>query len=190
MSVSISLEPIRVALFDWLHASVNSDGAGLTLAEGDANAIPVIRAEDDQVRPNRLFIEYKFLTGFNKIGERDQLRYSESDGSFKLKGEREFTVTVNIVGVNAADCAAQIVSCMESPAICDGLRSAGLATRNQLTVADASVFQETDFEERAVLDVVFGVALEKLDPVTFIELVKFTNGLPGGEDFQVDLVDP
>jgi len=169
----LNFDPIRDALYDWIYASING-----SLAEDADGVIQVIRAEDDEVRPSEGFVEYKFLTSFIKLG-RDELRWDSDLSSFFIKGQREFTVSINVVGEKSHECAAEIIMGLESPTIRDVLCAAGLAFRGQESFQDVSQFLETDHEERQVLDFRFGVTLEKLDAVTTIDSVELTNKLGG-----------
>lgn len=178
--ITLNFDPIRDAIFDWLHASLNG-----TLEEGDANEIPVIRSEDNQVRPKTGFVEYKFLTSFLKIG-RDEVIYDEDNTTFKVRGQREFVVTINVISSKdpdqpsynkAAEWAAEIMGSVDRPSICDILVAAGLSVRDDDAFTDASVFLDTDHEERQVLDFRFGIALEKVDAVTTIDSVQLKNQL-------------
>ena len=191
MSNFIDFEPIKVTLYDWLNSAVNSGD------DTTDDAVPIIRAEaeGDGPRPDegKLFIEYKFLTGLVKIGGKDELKPKldsggnpTPDGVFLLRGQRSVTVSVTCFGENAAGCMAVIQQSLSSPVECSILRAGGLAVRNDEAIADATVFQETNFEERATLDVVFGFTLEsEIDPGT-IESTEFTSNLPGGKKSTID----
>ena len=177
-------EDLKVAVFDWLHNALNFQN-NVLLEENSPDAVPIFRAESDAIRPERLFVEFKFLTGLNKIGTRDEL-LNAAGNTFKIRGQREITVSVNVIGVDAPIYAALIEQSLESPRIQDILRSAGLAPRVHENIADQSVFQETSFEERAVLDVIFGLSLELADAITYIESVEIKSDLPGGTTQIVD----
>lgn len=167
--VSVNFDPIRNAIFDWLHTAVNG-----SLVEGDANAIPVIRAEDNELRPTSGFIEYKFLTSFNKVG-RDEVFYNSTENSFSVRGQREFVISVNIIGDKSAECAAEILGSTDRPSICTILSNAGISIRDDDSFSNVSVFQETDHEQRHVIDFRLGTALERLDAIEVIESVELKN---------------
>ncbi len=181
-----TFEQLRVAIFDWLHQSLNSQsfdlaGVPTVLPEGDENAVPVLRSEDDAIRPERLFVEFKLLTGLRKVGAIDELQYRATGDKFVSKGQREITVSINIVGEGAQECMAKIQNSLNLSYNQQLLRAAGLSVRQDEAVADTSVFQETNYEERAVFDVIFGVAVETDDPVSRIEDVELESNLAGGQ---------
>ena len=179
MSQFFDFEPLKVAIFDWLNQAVNAG-----VAEGADNTTPILRAEDDSVRPQEgvLFIEYKFLTGLVKVGNIDEKFSKDGDPTkFILRGQRNITVSVTCFGTNAAGCMAQIQQSLSSPVECSILRSAGLSVRDDSAIADSSVFLETRFEERAVLDVIFGFTLESEIEPGLIESVEVTSKLPAGK---------
>lgn len=183
-------EDIRIALFNWLHLSINYDyDADELIPENDENAIPIFRADQDYLRPDgKLYVEYKFLTGLSKLGVNDELLNAPGN-TFLLRGQREFTVTVNVLGNDAPEIAALIQQKLDSPVVHDQLRAAGLAVRNHETIADQTVFLETSDEDRAVIDVVFGIVLDLADAVTYIEQIELNSNLPGGGQSVVDIVD-
>ena len=179
MSQFFDFEPLKVAIFDWLNQAVNAGAA-----EGAEGTTPILRAEDDGMRPQEgvLFIEYKFLTGLVKVGMADEKVPQGTDPTkFILRGQRNITVSVTCFGTNAAGCMAQIQQSLSSPLECSILRSAGMSVRDDSAIADSSVFLETRFEERAVLDVIFGFTLESEIEPGLIESVEVTSKLPAGK---------
>lgn len=177
-------EPIKTTIWDWLNQAINNGAA-----ENADGTTRIIRAEEDGVRPTpgELFVEYKFLTGLVKIGMADEKIPKPNPATgFTLRGQRQFTVSIKAFGDNSAGCLATVQQSLSSPVECSILRAGGLAVRDDEVITDATVFQETDFEERAVLDVVFGVTLEKdIDPGT-IESVEVTANIPGGKKSTID----
>lgn len=178
MAITVDFEPIRVTIFDWLNSAVNQGAA-----EGAVGTIPIIRAEDDSIRPTegQGFVEYKFLTGLVKTGMADELISTANPDESILRGQRNFTISVTAYGAKAAECTAQIQQSLSSPIECAILRAGDLAVRSDESISDASIFQETRFEEKSVLDVIFGMALEGIVNPGRIEIVEVTSKLPGGK---------
>lgn len=184
MAITVDFEPIRETLFDWLNQALNQGAE-----EGAEGTIPILRAEGDSVRPEegQGFVDYKFLTGLVKAGMADELLPVEGNPDQSiLRGQRNFTVSVTAYGPKAAECIAQIQQSLSSPIECDILRAGGLAVREDNNVSDASVLLETSFEERVVLDVIFGIALEGIVDPGRIEIVEVTSKLPGGKKSTID----
>lgn len=177
-TLTLDFDPVRDALFDWINQSLNktgingSTGAVETLAENSPQAVPIFRAETNYTRPNRSFIEYKFLTGLLAIGNYDELVFDGAQDKYKLLGRREFVISVTAIGDKSQECIAQVQQGLDSPLICQGLKAAGLSVRDNNTVADATVFQEEDHEQRQVLDVRFGITLENFDLVDGLEVIE------------------
>lgn len=172
--ITIDFTPVRNGLFDWINKSVN----GLTIASGQQGDIIVKGAEQSSVRSSdsqgspKGFIEYKFLTGLLAVGLKDELRFDQAQDKFFLYGVREFAVQVDAVGEKSVECIAQVQQGLSSPIICDVLRAAGLSVIDDNTVADATLFLETEHEPRAVLDVRFGMALQNFDIVEGLDIIE------------------
>lgn len=174
-------ENINIAIFDWLHTAMNVQPNGSVLLENDPLAIPVFQAESDVIRPDdKAYVEWDFLSGVSKIGSIDELLNATAN-TYKLRGQREFSISVNFIGTGAAELAVLAQQSLDSPGIQDILRLAGLSVRGTETIADQTTFLETSFEERAVLDVILGLAIELSDSVSSIESVEVTSTLPGGD---------
>lgn len=159
--ITLDFDPIRDALFDWIHTAVNG-----SLSENDANSIPVRRAEEGSVAEDgEAYIEYKFLTGLIAVGLKDELRYDKDQDKFFLFGRREFSVQVEAFGDKAPECVAQIQQGLSAPNICEILRNAGIAVIDDNVISDATLFLETEYEPRALLDVRMSTALQNFDIV-------------------------
>ena len=183
-TITVNLEPFSIAVYDWIHAAINTG-----LQEDDANAIPIIRSEDNGTRPgDRTFVEYKIPTSLLKLGQKDELIFDSTADAFKLRGQREMLVSVNVIRdlkgatedseePRPADVIAQLQQSLDLPEICDILRAAEMSVREENTITDASVFLETDYEDRQVMDVRFGISLEKVSTVSRIESVEVKNKL-------------
>lgn len=183
MAITVDFEPIRETLWNWLNQAVNQGAA-----ENSSGAFKILRAESDIIRPqNELFFEFKFLTGLVKVGVKDELLPKAGDPDlFILRGQRNITIQITAIGPKADEGIAQIQQSLSSPVECSIIRAGGLAVRNDEAITDASIFQETSFEERAILDVIFGIALEgEVDPGR-IEIIEIDSNLPGGKKSTID----
>lgn len=186
-----SLDTLRDAIFDWVHTVLNttsfaSDGTPTVLDENDPNAIRVIRAENDQVRPKSLFVEFKLLTGLVKQGAVDETLFNTTEDTFFSKGQRDITVSIDAIGAGAQETISIIQNSLNLSYAHNILRSAGLSARGNESVVDQSAFLETNFEERAVLDIIFGVAIETVDPVSRIEDVEIKSNMVGGKTVLIE----
>jgi len=181
-------ELINDAIFNWLHTALNTQADASVLDENNPDAVPVFEAQSDVVRPDgRLYCEWDFLSGITKIGSIDEL-VNATANTYKLRGQREFSISVNFVGAGANEAAALCQQSLDSPVVNDLLRAVGLAVRGNETIADQTTFLETSFEERAILDVNLGLTLELVDSVKSIESVEVTSNLPGGTTQVIDTI--
>lgn len=177
-NITLDFDPIRDAIWDWINKSINKSGFNnatyeiTTYAENSTNAIPIRRAESNSVRPSGGFVEYKFLTGLLKIGLADELLWDSNTLKWKLRGIREFTISVTAFGDKSREVIALIQQGLSSPFIISTLRSVGLAVKEENTVSDATAFLEEDHEERSVLDVRFGLCLENTDIVSDLSAIE------------------
>lgn len=184
----VDLSSYENAIFDFLNQAVN-DGA----AEGSAGTIPIILAEthgefEDGIRPQpgQSFIEFKFLSGLSKVGVKDEYIF-EANRCF-VRGQRQVTVQVTCFGESSYSIVATIQNALDLPEPWNILKNAGLSVRGDESFSDATVLLETDFEERAIFDIIFGIAFEtEIDPGK-IETVEVTANVPSGKVSTIDKV--
>lgn len=180
-------DELEKTMFYAVHNSINQQADGSILDENHKDAVPVFSAQADVIRPKVTYMEFDFLTTFVKLGTADEIKWDQALGKFKVSGQREFTMTVNCVGAGAYEYIALVQQALDSPTIVDMLKGRGLVVRSSETIADRTVFLETKFEPRAVLDVRFGLCLELVDTLQWIEFVELVNNLPGGTTTVVDI---
>lgn len=181
-------ENLENTMFTSIHTAVNQQLDGSVLPENHKDAVPVFSAQANVIRPKRSYIEYDFLTTFVKLGAADEIKWDGNINKFKISGQREFTMTVNIIGDGAYEYAALVQQSFDGPTIVDLLKGQGLVVRSSETIADRTVFLETKFEPRAVVDIRFGLCLELVDTLQWIEFVELVNKLPGGKTTVVDII--
>lgn len=119
------INDIQDAIWTWLHEALNTKADFSVLPEGDPEAVPVLRSQEGAPRPQRTFCEFDFLTNFTKVGLADELLYDSVQDSFKLRGPRDFSITVNFVGAGSYQLSALAQQALDSPTVVDKLRAAG-----------------------------------------------------------------
>jgi hypothetical protein len=91
-----------------------------------------------------------------------------------MRGDRRLPVSVQIFGAGAMDYARAASNALSKETIRDDLRSTGIAPVDNGTITDLTELLETDFEDRAGLEVVFVFADEYTDTVPLVEHVTAT----------------
>ncbi len=91
-----------------------------------------------------------------------------------MRGDRILTASVQIFGAGAMDYARQASNALNKITIRDALATAGIAPVDNGTVTDLTALLETEFEDRAGLEVEFVFADEYTDSVPLVEHVTAT----------------
>lgn len=160
------------------------------MADGSRGDIPIFLAHTDYTKPEgQTYAEFKFLSSLTKIGF-DELRFRESLNSFVLRGQREFTITLTVFGDDALDCASLVQCAEDTPEAYQLLNANNLAIREINTFNDVSQFLESDHQIRMVMDIRFGLGLEKIISTPTIDKVSFKNKtIDPAVEFEVDLTE-
>lgn len=157
------LETKKVAIFDWLALA--------------CPGVPVIRQEQSERRPPEPYIAFKFFDVVEALGAFDSLKYDQSQTSFKVSGHRTATVEVEVVGPNAGGIGLTVQQSVELQGAKDILCAAGLVVVQNPSLVDNTVLLETEFEERAILEMTIGFIVETIDTVEAIEQAEVTGTL-------------
>lgn len=137
----------------------------------------VVWMEQGAPRPKLPYIGLKVIAGPRTYGE-DDMRQS-SPGVYSIEGQRAFTVSVNIFGVNAEDIAAAIINAMSKPSTQESLAASSVALLTSTAPQNLSVPLETKFENRIQFDIELGCVMAATDDVGFIEHTGILNHSSG-----------
>lgn len=167
----------------------------------DTTNLEVVFADRSTPRPDAPYIAFKILTGLNKIGALDEIVREklidvgppEVFESLKVKGSRQFTVSITCVGkasededdedwVRGMDIASQLQNSLDLPSVHEVFRAANLSVVVDNAITNADEFLETDVEPRAVYDIIFSTMLVTEDDAGRIETVKFQGDFDTNQD--------
>lgn len=156
------------AIYDWLRMVVDS-------------SVAIIEGQQNAPRPEGTYLEY--LTGdIIRQGTGDEMRFEQGDDKFVVHGQRRLPVTVEAIGPDAFSLISDVQNSLGRPTVRQFLRDKGLSVQDEGNVTDVTKFLETEFEQRAQLQVIFGYkTLTDEDPGR-IEKVGYT-GTTNGHNF-------
>jgi len=164
---SLSRNEIQNAIFDFIQASVG------TLVPQNK----VVWREQSAALPARPAIGLKIISGPDEVGSFDDVMDAGDDTNVNVGGHRTYSISIQVFGngdvgsSNAYQIATNIHSSLKRPTILEGLRRSGLSVHEIGTVQDISFLEESEYEERAQLDILIGVASNVEDQPSFIETV-------------------
>lgn len=150
------------AIHSWISAT-------LGLSAGN-----VIWDRPNASRPDPPYALLNILSGPRKTSPSAEERYKELD-TFVYAMRKEFTLTVGIYGGNGyLKQLGNLIDSLEKPSALTTLRQAGLACWGSEDPVDLSTLLDTQFEDRAAVDIVFayGEAMED-DAVGEIQSVRY-----------------
>jgi len=151
--------------------------------------VPVIWAEPNVRRPDEdTYVAMKITSLMIKPGH-DAL-IPNSDGSWRVGGQRTFMVSVHAYGAEAQQVLMDLHQSLDVPSIIERFRSNGLAVHNIPTVTDTSLELETGFEDRATMEVLFGIASDVDVVLTNIDNVEMEGELTGTETHETSVTVP
>jgi hypothetical protein len=144
---------IRQILFDWIK---------------DESGLRVIIANQGAHEPAKPYVSLHVFTSSAEIGGQDQQRVDE-DGNTITSGMRRLTASVNIFGANAIDTLTSIRDSLDRPDIIEYFEKNGIAELDRGGILDLTALEETEYEERAQLDIAIAYTTESSADVGTIE---------------------
>lgn len=94
--------------------------------------------------------------------------------SSKIIGQREFSLTATVEGSNAMGILEALANSLEKPSVQASLRLNNLIYIRRLAITDLPTLEESQYKERAALDIQFRIADIFYDDVGLIEHVELT----------------
>lgn len=153
----INFSTMKLALYNW--ASTNS-------------GITTVWAYQNSPQPPFPFLTL-YLFSFIQIGF-DEVNLPNNAGSSKIVGQREFTMTCTAEGSNAMGILEALANSLEKPSVQASLRANNLVYIRRISINDLPTLEETQYKERAALDIQFRIADIFNDDVGLIEHVELT----------------
>lgn len=154
----------KFALYNWVKNELNDD-----VPPGQ-----IIWREQSEPLPKRPCVAMKIIDGPRRTGWDHEDFVPESNGDFKISGQREMTLSVQVFGADAHQLASDLNRSLSKETVCAELRKAGIAVFQWGDVQDISAIFETRFEHRFSFDVLLGVKDEVIDRIGIIEEVEYT----------------
>ena len=156
----MTLSSIKTTLYTW--------------ASGAADPVKVIWADQGEHRPPKPYASID-LGPPSKIGGADEIR-PQNDGTLRVVGIRQATVSVNTFGPNAFEIMTAFQSSLETPAVQETMRIGGVTFVDSSVIRDLSVPLESRFEQRAQMDITVRVVAIVSDTSTgYIEKTELTD---------------
>ena len=182
--MSVDIAKTKQGIYDW--AKANSGGKDVIWD-----------------RPNELlraslsapYVSLTFLTGPVSVGGEDVKEFNSAD-EYIISGSRNMTVSVIVFGhgtgkVDVLQLASDLQSSLHKPINIELLDAAEISIVDHGNVIDASQLLESGFEERAVLDIIFGVCTLEIDSsITPIEEVDVAGSIENPPGTKLKTSDP
>lgn len=153
MTDGLNLTTFRDDLYDWVNSFIQRDAGDtitLTWVEGQAGSIGV---KDDVPAPQPAppYVTMK-LDGPFKEGA-DDLEYNSTGDSYTLSGFRRFIFSVQSFGIGAMQDLQRLQGSIDLPESQEFLRDKGIGIGVEPSVTDLTGIVQTEFEERAIIEI-------------------------------------
>lgn len=173
---TISFDLVKKAIYNWVSKQVK----GLKDPE-----VAVIWRNQSEPLPQRPCVAMKIVSGPTRTGYGDNLMAIPNDdlNRFVIGGQRTMIVSVQIFGSTkvhrplALQLALDLNSSLSKLTVLEDLRAGGLAVQRQGDPVNITELEESEYEERAQFDVLFGLAQNVLDDPGIITEVHGDGGV-------------
>lgn len=156
---SVDLEPLKDCIYDWVRAWV------------PVNTNIIFEKENARRLPPPL-VTINLITGPVKYGQ-DELR-NVSGGNFRSHGQRRITASVKTYGIGYLENITTLQASLSLPGVRGNFRVKGFSFLMSEGIADISSQLETGYENRASLDVFFGLRTVLDEEIGYIESTEIT----------------
>lgn len=119
--------------------------------------MPVIFYEPNAPRPTVPYVSL-YLNSIVAINQDWTESRADSLGTVDMKGDRQFTLQVQGYGGDPLTVLENIRTSLQKQTVLDNLRANGIAFYQSLTIGDITELVDSQFERRAQLDILFGIA--------------------------------
>lgn len=178
--MSVNIIQIQDALFDWANNVLSVRKA--KDINGNVLDVNVFWREQGAPTPKRPSVGLKILSGPDRVGSFDNVCDAGDGENVIVGGHRVMTISVQTYGCSdisnpfSYQAAVDLHASLTRPTVLEGLRANGISIHDIGVVQDISFVEETEYEERASLEIRIGVASNVEDQPSFIEEVKTING--------------
>ena len=152
----INFETVKTSLYNWAVSVVPS-------------GMPVIFWQQNAPRPNVPYITL-FLNTVIAINQDWTEETTDIDGNAKMKGDRQFTLSVQAYGgSDPLTVLENVRSSLQKQSVLDTLRANGIVFFQSLNISDITELFETEWEKRAILDVLLGIGQAYIDNLGYFD---------------------
>lgn len=156
--MAINFTTVKTALVSWCSSVVGG-------------AIPVVIYEPNAPRPSSQYVTIN-VSSIVSYGQDWSTSGANSLGEVGMKGDRLFTVGVQVYGGDALTLAENIRTSLQKQTVLDGLRTNAIAFYQAMTINDITELVDSRFEKRAQLDVQFGIGQIYVDSPGFFNQIE------------------
>lgn len=151
----INFKDLKDDLYDWAITVVPT-------------GMPVIYWQPNAPRP---LVPYLTLFISSVVSINEDWSSPESDllGEIQMKGDRQFTLEVQAYGGDPLTTIENIRTSLQKQTVLDTLRANGIAVYQALTINDITNLIDTQFEQRAQIDILMGIAQTYTDNPGYFE---------------------
>lgn len=119
--------------------------------------MPVIFYEPNAPRPTVPYVSL-YLNSIVAVNQDWTEAEADSMGTVDMKGDRQFTLQVQGYGGDPLTVLENIRTSLQKQTVLDTLRANGIAFYQSLNIGDITELVDSQFERRAQLDILFGIA--------------------------------
>lgn len=183
MTRTFDLVQFQDAVYDWIK----------TQTEGVIPEEQILWRNQAETLPPRPCVTMKIIDGPKPVG-RDENLLQGAGRKIVVGGQREITVSIQIFGnaslhkPMALQMASDLQDSLGLPTVKDRLRKRGIAIQDRGDPQNLTALEETQYEERAGFDVLFGVAQNVIDSPGVIDHVHGSGEISGSQPVDPETV--
>lgn len=147
--MALNFATVKNGLYTWAVSQVPS-------------GMPVIWWQPNGPRPVVSGVNVPYITLFiqsvTAVNQDWSAPEADINGVINMKGDRNFTLQIQGYGADPLTLLENIRTSLQKQTVLDTLRASGIAFYQSLTINDITDLVDSQFERRAQLDVLFGIA--------------------------------
>jgi len=175
--MSIAFATIKTALTLWARTNT-----GLTYAIWSDQNSPQPLSTDALKSDAYVTLRYDNI---NQIGQDAQLLPTDNPGNVIIAGNREWTLFIQIKGKNAFSLMNDLRDSLQKETVRDILTLAGIVFVDNFSIQNITGLDDTEYIERASMDVLFRAASSITDIVGTIKNIEVTETIKDAKGDQV-----
>lgn len=148
--------------------------------------VPVIFAYENAPRPCKPYITINYISGQLQIGTTDEVIYKNAD-TFRIRGQRQLVYSIMFIGKDSRNRADELLNRLQFPTILEIFQKNGFTYLRDSGVTDVSILTDTEFEERANIDLTFITANDNEDNIGYIDSIDGAGSINNGNDFIINI---